>query len=111
MKSAALRRFRDEQKAIAARITEQKTKFRQSQRDGDPIYTLSSGARYDSKDYRHRHIAYCLARGKAIEVIEKPNKGNEPDMKIVKGLLTKLREEMAQERQQEEQEAPVAVGE
>lgn len=106
MKSAALTRFRDEQKALAARIAEQRTKFRQSQRAGDPIYSLDRGARHDSHDYRYRHIAYCMARGKSIEQIEsKHRRNNEPNMTIVDGILKKLHAEMAAEQIQE----PVAA--
>lgn len=104
MKNAALRRFRDEQKAIAARITSQRNAFKDSQRAGAPIHRLDRDASHDSYDYRHRHIAYCLARGTPMEAIEKPGEGHEPNMKLVDGILKTLREDVARE-QSERQDA------
>lgn len=39
-----------------------------------------------SKGFRHKHIAYCLLRGTPYESIEKPRKGNEPDMAFIKEI-------------------------
>jgi hypothetical protein len=38
------------------------------------------------RDYRHRHIAYCLMRGTPYECIEKPRQGNEPDMAYIQEI-------------------------
>jgi uncharacterized protein YcsI (UPF0317 family) len=38
------------------------------------------------RDFRHKHIAYCLMRGKTYEQIEKPRKGNETDQTLIKEI-------------------------
>lgn len=40
-----------------------------------------------SHRYRHRHIAYCLARGTAYEEIESPRADNTPCWHTIEGLL------------------------
>lgn len=45
-------------------------------------------------EYRHKHIAYCLLRGRTMEQIEKKTReGNEPDQSHIKLLLEKYNEE------------------
>lgn len=41
-----------------------------------------------SYEFRHKHIAYCMLRGKSYEVIEpKVRQGNEPNMRYVQSLI------------------------
>lgn len=43
-------------------------------------------------DFRHKHIAYCLARGRAYEQIEnKVKESNEPDWTAINHYLEKLK--------------------
>lgn len=97
MRSTTLNRFREEQKALASAIRTKRAAFKASQRAGDPNYSLYYGFRHDASDYRHRHIAYCLAKGTSMELIEKPREGNEHSQTVVDGILKTIREEMARE--------------
>ena len=36
------------------------------------------------RSYRHKHIAYCLLRGREYGQIEHPAKGNEPDWNLIR---------------------------
>jgi hypothetical protein len=38
-------------------------------------------------EYRHKHIAYCMMKGRCYDVIEKPAENNKPDMQYVKELI------------------------
>lgn len=43
-------------------------------------------------EFRHRHIAYCLLRGRRLEEIEKPAEDNAPNMKRVEQYMEEYRE-------------------
>lgn len=36
---------------------------------------------------RHKHIAYCLMKGRSYDVIERPAENNKPDMQYIKELM------------------------
>lgn len=38
--------------------------------------------------YRHRHIAYCLLRGRTMEQIEKPRENNQPNARDIEMFKT-----------------------
>ena len=40
-----------------------------------------------AREFRHKHIAYCLLRGRSYEQVEQPRKGNEPDMIYVQMIM------------------------
>lgn len=40
-----------------------------------------------SHDFRHRHIAYCLLRGRKREQIEKPREHNLPNEKLIQKYI------------------------
>lgn len=42
-----------------------------------------------SREFRHKHIAYCLLRGREYEEIEQPRKDNKPDMIYVQMIKEK----------------------
>jgi hypothetical protein len=98
MKSTTLRRVREEQKVLAEKIRRSRSQFKQSQRDGSPNLRWYCEAEVSSTEYRHRHIAYCLARGRSMDQIERPKEGNEPNLKVAHGILETLRAEMASEQ-------------
>lgn len=64
----------------AKTIKELKRTIREKMQDrqyaGNEQYKLISA----KNDYRCHHIAYCLLRGRELHEIERPKKGNEPDM-------------------------------
>ena len=44
--------------------------------------------------FRHKHIAYCLMRGRTMEQIENSNRiGNAPDMKFVEWIMESMKSE------------------
>ena len=47
-----------------------------------------------SWDFRHRHIAWCLFRGRAIEQIEKPAEDNHPNTKQIEKYMEEYREKL-----------------
>jgi len=40
-----------------------------------------------SREFRHKHIAYCLLRGRSYEQIEQPREDNKPDMIYVQMIM------------------------
>ena len=99
-----------ELKELALQIKTQKPEYKQSQRacsladSKDPkindlwrdrsskFYSL-----YGSKNiYRHKHIAYCLLRGRTIEQIENKNReGNGPNMTFVNKIMKEAQDAQA----------------
>ena len=45
-----------------------------------------------SYDFRHRHIAWCLFRGKTIDQIEKPSEDNNPNAKLIQKYMEEFNE-------------------
>lgn len=43
---------------------------------------------YRSRDFRHKHIAYCQLRGRTRQEIERPAKNNLPDEKIIEEIMS-----------------------
>jgi hypothetical protein len=43
--------------------------------------------------FRHKHIAYCMLRGRTIEQIEIPAKDNQPDLSYVERIKNDFSEE------------------
>jgi hypothetical protein len=39
------------------------------------------------REFRHKHIAYCLLRGRSYEQIEQPRDDNKPDMIYVQMIM------------------------
>jgi len=48
---------------------------------------LQAKLHWMKSDCRHKHIAYCLLRGRPYEVIEKPRQGNEPNQILIKEIM------------------------
>ena len=49
-------------------------------------------------EFRHRHIAYCLLRGRKMQEIEqKTREDNKPNMNYVNNLIAKIKEEAQDE--------------
>lgn len=54
-----------------------------------------SGLAYEQWQYRHKHIAYCLTRGRAMDEIEnKVAPGNEPDADLINKYLKEYSDEV-----------------
>jgi hypothetical protein len=78
-------------KGLASEIKSTKSEFKDAQRSnsGDPGYELLRSLYNKKFEYRHKHIAYCIFRGKTYEQIElKCREDNKPDMKYIEELLS-----------------------
>jgi hypothetical protein len=51
-----------------------------------------------SREFRHKHIAYCLLRGRSYEQIEQPHKYNKPDMIYVQMIMEEHGQQKAEFR-------------
>ena len=97
--------LKQELKDLAQNIRTVRGLFKEEQRNllkgegcGVPSYVLGANLRAYRQSYRHRHIALGILRGRLQEQIEKPKKGNEPDAKEIKKIVTEyLEQEKAHE--------------
>lgn len=80
MKNEVIARIKQEQIALAEKITDLKSKRKKTPNG------CVDGLWRSSHEFRHKHIAYCELRGKAREVIEQPREGNEPDEKYIQKI-------------------------
>jgi len=86
-----IKEFKEEQKSGAVEIRRLRLKMKDAQRG-----KISWAREYDqwevykkSQEWRHRHIAYCMLRGKEYAQIEpKVRDGNEPDMVVVERIMS-----------------------
>lgn len=85
-------KLKENLKELAVEIRQEKDRRNTSFRNGD----ISNGrnANYNAlilkQEARHKHIAYCIMRGKEYSQIEpKVREGNEPDMKLVYSYIPK----------------------
>jgi len=79
--------IKEELKAEAKEIRTLKCKFKEAQRNGEWSVPVPSWT------WRHKHIAYCLLRGRKIEEIEnKVREGNEPNQRLINEYIEKFTE-------------------
>ena len=85
-----------EQKTLAEELKTDKQSIKDRQKGlekGCPS-TLQYKLLGKRRNYRHRHIAYSLMRGRTYEQIEpKCAEGNEPDMNLVRSITNEYRKE------------------
>lgn len=83
-----MKNLKTELKELAVKIHDLKanTKDYQRQHFGDSG-TLGYELYKAKYEFRHKHIAYCLMRGRTLEQIEKPHEDNKPDMCYIEKLL------------------------
>ncbi len=98
MTKKQLAELKQELKTLAARLKEQKPAFRKMQSaqsksteakapsENDVLLAMRSMWR-NKYEYRHKHIVYCLARGRSRDEIEQPSESNMPDEMYIKNLL------------------------
>jgi hypothetical protein len=87
--------LKQELKDLAVSIKTSKHAYKEAQRAGQ--YTICSSLQPDLKNlpytYRHRHIAYCLLRGKQYEKVElKVKEGNEPNWPLIYSIMNQFRD-------------------
>lgn len=93
--STKLIELKIELKSLAAKIRNLKRDTKKYQRENfghhGPIGMMMHNLQWE---YRHKHIAYCLLRGRTMEQIEKKNrKGNTPNQSQINLLMEKYSEE------------------
>lgn len=62
-----------------------------------------------SHESRHRHIAYCLIRGKTMEQIEKPRPGNEASKRLIDLYTKEIQDAAVNENKAEEPAVQIHV--
>jgi hypothetical protein len=89
-----LRKIKNELKADAKLLREDRLKLKEAQRAGEDCWKKQSFLAYLKADYRNKHIAYGLMKGKTYEQIErKVRPGNEPDWYSINKIVKSYTEE------------------
>lgn len=82
-----LNNIKEELNKIAVEIKETKKEIKEKQRNKKYAGNLQYSITHTKSDYRHKHIAYCLLRGRKYEEIESHiREGNEPNWSLIKKL-------------------------
>jgi hypothetical protein len=101
MKSATIKRIKEEQKSIAKAIRQDRALwklFHQKKITHQELWAKQS--KYSSYQFRHRHIAYCLLKGRTYEQIEQTCRpGNAPNMSLVEKYVQDWNKEIADEKE------------
>jgi hypothetical protein len=96
--------LKNELKQLASELRNDKAEIKKIQKNpprettlcADGLIYCAGGLQYKilrkRKTYRHKHIAYCLIRGRSYEQIEQHcRKGNEPDQNLIQELIREYR--------------------
>src|SRR4030043_392970 len=80
--------LKEELKVSAVEIRELKNETKETQKKGNYAGSLQYALFKLSREYRHKHIAYCLMRGRSYEQIErKCREGNEPNKDLIQEII------------------------
>src|ERR1051325_7765601 len=85
-----IQKMKQELKELASNIRSLKAKRKERNADGTPGNGYVSGLHEASRAYRHKHVAYCLARGRQLEQCDS---GYQLDMKLVQWVLDSMKED------------------
>jgi len=94
-KSEIIKTIKEELKLLAKEIHLSKETFKNEQRKGGNIWTFLHALYKLQNEYRHRHIARCLLRGRKYNQIEKPAENNKPDWDKIKEFQKSYEERLA----------------
>lgn len=94
-----LKELKEELKLIAINIRKLKADKKEYQRgNGGSSGSFSYMISRMKWEYRHKHIVYCLLRGRTMEQIEKKNRpfpfGCSPDQNLIQTLKDKYEEKI-----------------
>lgn len=86
-----IKEFKEEQKQGAEELRQYRYDVKKAQRE--KRFGYNDPSPWDlfkkSREWRHKHIAYCMLRGREYHEIEsKVRDGNEPDMGEVKRIMS-----------------------
>lgn len=98
MTKEQLAELKIELKTLAASLKEKKPAFRKMQSDRSKFTEAKAPTEneitnamhhlWDAKyNYRHKHIVYCMIRGRSRDEIEQPSESNMPDENFIVTLL------------------------
>jgi len=80
--------LKSELKIKAVEIRKNKIQIKELQKNRSYAGNLQYSHIHLKRDYRHKHIAYCMLRGRTYEQIEqKCRENNKPNMDIVKEIM------------------------
>jgi hypothetical protein len=101
--------LKNELKELASKIKISKIECKQCQREHGGCDGYSTGSMADGtfkwhggyfsiisklkKEFRHKHITYCLLRGRERNEIEVPAKNHQPDETLIKEILREYTED------------------
>jgi len=86
---------KEQLKKMSERLKQLRHEIADTQRKGNVASDLMSEQSFTKREFRHRHIAYGLLRGRTYEQIEnKVKEGNEPNFQRVEDLKRKFQEEL-----------------
>jgi len=83
--------LKEQLKAEAIKLRSQRLDIKKLQQNGKYAGHLQCSQIYLKSNYRHKHIAYSLMRGRTYEQIE-PTCRNKPDMDRVKEIINEYSE-------------------
>jgi hypothetical protein len=90
MKGVIMKRsnpVKEELKKMAEKLRQIRIDIAETQKKGEYAGYMQSEQRFLKFEFRHRHIAYCMLRGRSYEQIERKfREGHEPDMNYVEKL-------------------------
>lgn len=89
MSKIYLSTFKQSLKLLAKEIRETKRIIKEKQRNNEASWSEQCNLPRMKWEYRHKHIAYCLFRGKTLEQIE-PKSYEAPEMEVIKFHLENL---------------------
>lgn len=80
--------LKEELKSDAAKIRENNLEIKRLQKNGEYAGNLQFSRISLKKNFRHKHIAYCMLRGRTYEQIEsKCGEKNKPDFDKIKEIM------------------------
>lgn len=103
--SKTIQNIKQELKALAATIKTTRPEFKDAQRSGESLWKLDQTIKSSIYNFRHKHIAYCLLRGRTRDQIEQPTEENLPNEEYLTTLLDAYRADLHKERMEMEEVA------
>ena len=79
-------------KKIVPQIKQAKLDLKDAQRNNTADWKTFRNVYVLKKEFRHKHIAYCLVKGRKYEEIEQPLEGNEPSFPLIEHYQIKMTE-------------------
>ena len=93
-----IRELKEELKETASQIRKLRIEYKNHQKKGEYSLYIPIGSKLKGLQwgFRHKHIAYCLLRGRTMEQIEKKNReGNAPNHQLIKSIMEAYQNEEA----------------